>query len=589
MLFLYALKLKSYLFKTDQASATESMETKNSLSSYYFYFILILYPLYLILLQPKWVLGGEMWAEMATNYFENAHSSNIWTLFFATDSGYIPLPQRILALIGRSLNLSTRVTPFFYTWTAIFFTSLMVGSFCLHPFRKLVKNDSLRLLAVIIVLICADFETRTFINFTYFAGFFITIITALALVENKNEVPFWCWISPILVISKPALLAVTPAMILVSIVSQSRFRRITFITIIFCIIQIGQMILSHTSGLFPSIVNYSLIEKGIASLLYFLGLLGGFTSGKIINPNKYFSTLIGILTLYKLLSTIKKNKNHANALLVVGLFNLLFNCILNTFVLSDTWNIKMENLNSVPLYRHVILGFSGVILSLTAYASNLHNQINSNVIDTSIKKQKWQSWSPFKLLFVWFIMTWLPYGLNISRDLNSPALQNSHWQLLSHQLEVSNDPICIPIDPLGWVYQRNCAILNPEINWFKKIEYREVPNIQEQRQIDIVLPNNITSSRILSIAILVKPIIINENRVSAKVIFKMKGGSNLQWNGIRQLDPKGSLLLLTAPSSSLLFQNIQSASLHFDQNVKIGYIADEPFSSPAILWMGQTL
>ena len=74
-----------------------------------------LYITYQILIQSSWLFSGEMWAEMATNYFVNAKSSSYLTNFFATDAGYIPLPPRIIAFIGNSLNMSAAVIPYFYT------------------------------------------------------------------------------------------------------------------------------------------------------------------------------------------------------------------------------------------------------------------------------------------------------------------------------------------------------------------------------------------------------------------------------------------------------------------------------------------
>ena len=170
-------------------------------------------------MQPSWMLGGEMWAEMATNYFPNANSPSYFHKLFSTDAGYIPVPQRLIALVGNALNFPAGSIPYFYTWSATLLTGMMVGTFCLARFRILVKNDALRFCAAIVILIVADFETKTFINFTYFAAFFVAIITSLALVDDIEEVPWWAWFVPILMVSKPAVLSALPAMIIV-VISQ---------------------------------------------------------------------------------------------------------------------------------------------------------------------------------------------------------------------------------------------------------------------------------------------------------------------------------------------------------------------------------
>ena len=56
--------------------------------------------MYQVAMQPNWVLGGGMWAKMATNYFTNANAPSYLQKFFATDAGYIPVPQR---QIGRRI------------------------------------------------------------------------------------------------------------------------------------------------------------------------------------------------------------------------------------------------------------------------------------------------------------------------------------------------------------------------------------------------------------------------------------------------------------------------------------------------------
>ena len=63
-----------------------------------FYFILcvVFYCLFQIITQQVWVLGGEMWAEMATNYFSNASAPSIAIKLFATDKAYINPAQPCL-------------------------------------------------------------------------------------------------------------------------------------------------------------------------------------------------------------------------------------------------------------------------------------------------------------------------------------------------------------------------------------------------------------------------------------------------------------------------------------------------------------
>ncbi|MEY4845566.1 MAG: hypothetical protein RL312_1847, partial [Pseudomonadota bacterium] len=113
-----------------------------------------------------------MWAEMATNYFPAAESNDWRVALFATDAGYIPLPQRLIALAARLAKVRADLIPYVYSASALILTPLMVGVFALPRFRPLVGCDFTRLAVVLVVLGAADLETRGFINFTYFAVFF---------------------------------------------------------------------------------------------------------------------------------------------------------------------------------------------------------------------------------------------------------------------------------------------------------------------------------------------------------------------------------------------------------------------------------
>lgn len=238
--------LRKWLFAGDDIVKADAGSEHRPFSL--FLLCIVSYCLYLILMQPSWVLGGEMWAEMGSNYFPAASSPSILVKLFTTDAGYIPLPQRILAACGDLLNFSASSIAYFYTWSAIVLTGAMIGVFCLKPFRLLVSNDFLRFFSAITILLIADFETRTFINFTYFSAFFIAILTALALVDRSRDVPWWAWFIPIMILSKPTVLSVLPAMIVVAYVSKARFRLITALAVLFCFGQMIQMYLSNAAG-----------------------------------------------------------------------------------------------------------------------------------------------------------------------------------------------------------------------------------------------------------------------------------------------------------------------------------------------------
>lgn len=361
---------RNQLFHMRNSTSNESTQSDLSpvilfLSTVFFYFF------YQLAMQPSWVLGGEMWAEMATNYFPNANSPSYLQKLFSTDGGYIPAPQRLIAFIGNQLNLPAASIPYLYTWSAIISTGMMIGVFCLVQFRTLVKSDTLRFLTAISILMVADFETRTFINFTYFSAFFVAIVTALALVYDSEEVPWWAWFIPILMVSKPAVLAALPAMILVAMVSKSRFRWVTICATTLCIGQIAKIVVSHNLNAIVGANEIGFLSKSIVAIKYFFVLLGVYILGPNFQIGKFLLMLTGFIFFLAGCFVFMKKKIDSGALIFVGFSLLFFNVLLNSFVLSNDWNGGMTQLATVPIYRSIIVGFFGSFLVVVGFFATL--------------------------------------------------------------------------------------------------------------------------------------------------------------------------------------------------------------------------
>ncbi|NKW80860.1 hypothetical protein HGG72_11700 [Ochrobactrum pecoris] len=104
----------------------------------------------------------------------------------------------------------------------------------------------------------------------------MAIITALALVEESEEIPWWAGITPILMVSKPAVLAAMPAMILVAFVSRPRFRLIVLLTVVLCLGQFLQMFISSTAGTMPfRNDDITFVSKLLTVVKYFFGFFWG--------------------------------------------------------------------------------------------------------------------------------------------------------------------------------------------------------------------------------------------------------------------------------------------------------------------------
>ncbi|PRC93977.1 hypothetical protein [Solimicrobium silvestre] len=575
----YPKNIRNRLFEMSIPASNEPMQS-NLCPTILFSLTIFFYILYQLAMQPGWVLGGEMWAEMATNYFPNANSPSYLQKLFSTDSGYIPAPQRLIAFVGNQLNLPAASVPYFYTWSAIIFTAMMVGTFCLAQFRILVKSDLLRFLTAISILMVADFETRTFINFTYFSAFFVAIVTALALVDDSEDIPWWAWFVPILMVSKPAVLAALPAMILVAMVSKSRFRWITIIVVALCIGQILQMVTSAQTGMMPFRINeITFASKVIASFRYFLGFLGGYVIGQTPQLTTYFLMLAGLFVVSVSGFAIFNRKSKAGALIIIGLSLLFFNVLLNAFALSDLWNLDMTRLDGIPVYRHIVVGFSGCIMVASGLFSALTHQ------KTSKPSGHFRKNLGALLFFVWFTGSgWLSFAGKISREPRSPTINNSQWQNMAVAIDSGISPVCVPIDPwwkgTSWMYQRNCSVLKPAPAWEDGLVLISNPLF-----FDLTPPSAISDKTLIAAAILVKPFSTQKAFIEVQMLIKLVDGNVMYYAGARNLNSSGGLLLLTG-KESIAIKNISSVRLIFNVPVEIALAANDPTGVPGIAWMG---
>jgi hypothetical protein len=180
---------------------------------------------------------------------------------------------------------------------------------------------------------------------------------------------------------------------------------------------------------------------------------------------------------------------------------------------------------------------------------------------------------------------WLIVAGSLNRAPGLPAISNSQWQLMSGTLD-TGEPVCVPIDPIGWIYQRNCTQLNGDVNWGRDYAFTPVASTGGVTSLPVLPPRLPADTKLLSFAILVKPLTLQAFVVNAKAVVNMKDGSTRYLLGARQVPVAGGLLHLTG-KGVVAFADIHSIVLEFETPVEAGYVVDGLTTRPAILWMGK--
>lgn len=565
-------KFRDKIFPTNGGQFSDEQGSKCTL----LFFLTILFYISLQMLeQASWLIRGEMWAEMATNYFVNAQSSSYFVNFFSTDSGYIPIPQRIIAFIGNGLHMPAAVIPYFYTWSGIIMTAILVGSFCSSYFSSLIKSDVLRFLVAISILTICDFETKTFINFTYFSAFFIAIITALALVDRSREVPRWSWFVPIFMMSKPAVVSVLPMMLLTAIVSKNRFRWITLVSAILAIFQVLQVVESHKNGVFLAVsVETSVFSKMLVSFEYFFGLLGKYFIGRFLELNKYLAMVIGVMITIGVILVCKK-KHNSMALAIVGLSMVFFNTVINCFAISDQWNSDMWHLDQLSIFRSVIIVFFGVVLILVSMLEAFSSRGSLKPFPNFYQRN-----SAIFLFAIWLICAgWLKYAIKIGKLPSSTMLDNSQWQRMSTAIDAKVDRLCVPIDPINWVYSRNCDLFSKITSWEKVIK------LENNQSFDVIISKDHLDKISISAVALVRPTSGQKTLINAKLIMILADGVTKIYSGLADIKSTGGLILLTG-NDEVTMRDVSSAKILFDAPVEIAVETKSQNEVYGVFWMG---
>lgn len=571
---LYCKNLQNRFFNNAASSVNPSSTCNTTIS---FFCILAFYILYTIAKQGSWAFSGEMWAEMATNYYSNSFNANLFHKFFATDAGYIPLPQRIIAALGYYLGLTTSMVPYYYTWSAIICSALMIGSFSLAIFRPVINNDFVRAMTCVFVLILIDFETRTFVNFSYLSVFFIAILTTLAITKDADDAPIWAWFIPILVLSKPYAFTLCPLMLISIFSVKKRFQRIFAASLIVAVLQVLQLLYSQRQGVMASEAKMlSLSTKILATVKYFFSFLGGYTIGPQFWDKVYAlgGTAIigtGLISLLIIAATFRYRRNTNLAVIFVGVSLVFFTMLINSFALTARWDSSLQPLQDLPVYRHVISAFFGIILIILGLLQAWCNN---------------KKYSFIAGLLLWSTLTgWLHRGVIMGNEPKFPVHNNSQWQLMAESIAQGKDTLCIPVDPFSWhIFQKNCRYLNDESQLRFPSTTQMLKKNQADFYMDVVVPKSVTESNLVAIGIPVKPLNQTTN-VALKVTLTTTTGQIIKLSNEKTLPTSGGLILISDPHAKG-YKDI--TSLQLISNVPIEIFAwDTPEGIvPAILWMG---
>jgi hypothetical protein len=547
--------------------------------------VIIVYPIIVTLQDPAFVLGGQMWAEMATNYFPNAHSDSLLIQLFATDFGYIPLPQRLIALVGSLVGLGAGATAYFYTFAAMILGAALVATICLPTFRSVIQSDVLRFILAALILLLSDFESRTFINFTYFAVVPLLFITALAFARGTRDIPAWAWAFPIFLISKPAVLGVLPAMVIVALVSGKRFRWITAISAALGITQAVRLVISLRTGETPA--NPSTDDSFIVSATRAAVTgIGRYTLGPDWELGIRPLLIAGILAIALLVAVALLTRGASSGLTFAALSVVLISATLNAISFPNLWQkgaVVLENVTVNRLYTFMIWA---VLILVVAMLSQLSDAVAWRVRTATAPSIRTAasiaaSVGAVVVLLAGFTSTgWTSLTAALNGPLTIGGL--SQWHDQAGRIDASSDDICVPIEPMNWYYAQGCGVINaPGSDFNSPYEYRD-----QTDTVAITIPDYVAD--LDSFALLVTP--DSQAEAGQRLHATAEIDSSIV-TGTTVLAETGSYVSLAETQGDIAGASAGDViHVTFDIPVRVAWAipADEaePPQSPTVIWMG---
>lgn len=432
--------------------------------------VVVIYFVAPVVMYPSWYGVGPAWAEMATNYFYYAHSQGLASLF-STDAGYIPLPQRIVALVIELVGVDNSSVMFLYNLIAMLVLSICVALPVFPTFRGILGPLWLRVSLSASVFMSIDFESRTFINFSYV--FILPLVLGIVcLQENFSaKVPKLYWLLPLLAFSKPVIVI---ASIVVGILLLSDFKirsrsykKLTYVfyaTLFLALLRIA--ISSTTDTLSAARGSFSIIEKIQIFISQTLVSLSSFTgtSASLWNPDSRYLAITSLTSLLVGYFAVRTN-HHSCKIYTIGVALIVVNSFINAFVLTSliTGGLGIENASNYTNWRYTVLAKIGSLL--------IFFSIMNAIVLLAQRRSTWlrRVWikTSVALLSALVVGNWLTQFDNMIAPFNFPLVGASSWETYSDDIDNSQKRTgtgvqCILVDPApwGWVYGDGCVV-NP--------------------------------------------------------------------------------------------------------------------------------
>jgi hypothetical protein len=427
-----------------------------SYNQYFFFSFLIIFAS-VFLKFPSLSYNSEAWAEVGTNYLQNALSKDFFTNLGSADAGYLPLLQRLISVMVVQVFGIVESFPIVVQLIGLLFIAFFAAFINLKYFRTIFPDDRVRFVLSITGGLVPDYELYTFINFPYFG--FLLCLLILFIEKDKITKPFYLFIlvlAVLIVCSKAVFIIFAPVyglFFLYYIYKKNRKEFLFYGIILLGIVVQLTFIYFHKNESYAggSTDGFSLaviIDRTLFSFWEVLvTILLGFNYPSLIEiPGVNFIVLVFLLGFLGFL--IQKLYAQRKILVILFFLSCIYLIISSVFlnILATSFFFSTQNYASdwyayqrVPFHRWTYFALVGFLLGFCAIIVNLI------------------SYRKVSAIIVVLLSIQLSLLLFISaKDIF--ANQNSNWNVYS---KLFKDPdYYIPINPsYPWAVIRNTEVI----------------------------------------------------------------------------------------------------------------------------------
>jgi hypothetical protein len=262
---------------------------------------------------------------------------------------------------------------------------------------------------------------------------------------------------------------------------------------------------------------------------------------------------------------------------------LFFDMTLSCFAITGVWNVQMARLADVAIERHILLGYFGVVLVVVGLIAAFSET-------GLIRRHRWLTHSGAALFFAWFCLTgWLSMSGKLNRQPGPPQTNISQWQTMSAAID-SGKPVCVPVDPFGMMYQRDCEdfqnIYLKFVFIFKaEFEFSPLPMEGNHSVLEMSPPESVQGKKLMALSILLRPKATSAIAVDVDAALVFKDGSIRHLAGYRHLPATGGLIMLSS-KDAIPLDDVQQVKFTVSSAADLAYLKYPTERDPIVQWMG---